>query len=73
MLEFLASGPPTPSHRFLCAHGAGAGMSTPFLSALAAALTDQGIATLRFEFAYMSRASLERATQAAAACREPDG
>ena len=54
MLEFLASGPPTPSHRFLCAHGAGAGMSTPFLSALAAALTDQGIATLRFEFAYMT-------------------
>ncbi|MFZ0851958.1 MAG: alpha/beta family hydrolase [Hyphomicrobiaceae bacterium] len=55
MPEFLASGPPTPSHRFLCAHGAGAGMSTPFLSALAAALTHQGIATLRFEFAYMSQ------------------
>lgn len=55
MLEFLASGPPTASHRFLCAHGAGAGMSTPFLSALAAALTEQGIATLRFEFAYMSQ------------------
>jgi uncharacterized protein len=54
MLEFLASGPPTPTHRFLCAHGAGAGMSTPFLSAFAAALTDRGIATLRFEFAYMS-------------------
>jgi len=53
MLEFLASGPPRPSDRFLCAHGAGAGMATPFLGAIAAALTERGIATLRFEFAYM--------------------
>jgi len=54
MVEFLASGPPSPSARFLCAHGAGAGMMTPFLVAIAAALTERGIATLRFEFAYMA-------------------
>src|SRR5262245_5015977 len=54
MVEFLASGPSSPSARFLCAHGAGAGMTTPFLTAIAAALTERGIATLRFEFAYMA-------------------
>jgi uncharacterized protein len=54
MVEFLTSGPTSPSARFLCAHGAGAGMTTPFLAAIAAALTERGIATLRFEFAYMA-------------------
>jgi uncharacterized protein len=54
MVEFLASGPPGPLARFLCAHGAGAGMTSPFLAATAAALTERGIATLRFEFAYMA-------------------
>jgi len=54
MVEFLASGPSSPSARFLCAHGAGAGMTTPFLTAIAAALTERGISTLRFEFAYMA-------------------
>lgn len=54
MVEFLASGPPGPLARFLCAHGAGAGMTSPFLAAIAAALTERGIATLRFEFAYMA-------------------
>jgi uncharacterized protein len=54
MVDFLASGPPSPTARYLCAHGAGAGMATPFMAAIAAALADQGIATLRFEFAYMA-------------------
>jgi uncharacterized protein len=54
MVEFLASGPMCPSIRFLCAHGAGAGMTTPFLAAIAAALAERGLATLRFEFAYMA-------------------
>jgi predicted alpha/beta-hydrolase family hydrolase len=40
--------------RFLCAHGAGGGMETPFLTALAALLADRGIATYRFEFGYMA-------------------
>jgi len=54
MPDFLVAGPPDPSARFLCAHGAGAGMATPFLAAMATALGERGIATLRFEFAYMA-------------------
>ena len=54
MNAFLVSGPASPSDRFLCAHGAGSGMTTPFLGAVAAALAERGIATLRFEFAYLA-------------------
>jgi uncharacterized protein len=54
MVDFLATGPSRPTVRYLCAHGAGAGMATPFLTAIAGALAEQGIATLRFEFAYMA-------------------
>src|SRR5262245_21965824 len=55
MVDFLAAGPPNPTARFLCAHGAGAGMTTPFMAAIAAALAEEEIATLRFEFAYMAQ------------------
>lgn len=34
------------------AHGAGAGMEHAFMAALAAALADRGVATLRFQFPY---------------------
>jgi uncharacterized protein len=54
-MEFLVTGPAHPSGRFLCAHGAGAGMVTPFMSAIASALAERDIATLRFEFAYMAQ------------------
>ena len=54
MRDFLVCGPPDASDRFLCAHGAGAGMATPFLGAMATALAERGITTLRFEFAYMA-------------------
>lgn len=47
------TGPPDAAARFLCAHGAGAGMGTPFLEAVARLLAERGIAVLRFEFAYM--------------------
>src|SRR5215470_9852561 len=52
----------SPLARFLCAHGAGAGMETPFLTAMAQLLAGRGIATHRFEFAYMGarRASSAR-------------
>lgn len=43
----------SPLAQFLCAHGAGAGMETPFLTAMAELLAERGIATHRFEFAYM--------------------
>jgi len=52
--NFLITGPPDPAARFLCAHGAGAGMETSFLAAVAALLAERGIATYRFEFAYMA-------------------
>jgi predicted alpha/beta-hydrolase family hydrolase len=37
------------------AHGAGAGMSHPFLETLAGELASAGIATLRYQFPYMER------------------
>jgi hypothetical protein len=52
--EFLITGPPNPIARFLCAHGAGAGMETAFLQAIARLLAERGVATYRFEFAYMA-------------------
>jgi hypothetical protein len=39
------------------AHGAGAGMTHPFLSAVAAGLAERRIATLRYQFPYMERGS----------------
>jgi predicted alpha/beta-hydrolase family hydrolase len=39
------------------AHGAGAGMNHPFLSAVATGLAERGIATLRYQFPYMERGS----------------
>src|SRR3989442_4387845 len=39
------------------AHGAGAGMTHPFLSALAAGLAERRIATLRYQFPFMERGS----------------
>ncbi|MFL6600394.1 MAG: alpha/beta family hydrolase [Steroidobacteraceae bacterium] len=38
---------------FVFAHGAGAGMTHPFMEAIAAGLGEAGIATLRFQFPYM--------------------
>jgi len=52
--DFLITGPPDATVRFLCAHGAGAGMETPFLATVAGLLAERGIATCRFEFSYMA-------------------
>jgi uncharacterized protein len=52
--RFLLTGPATAPVRFLCAHGAGAGMETPFLRSFAQLLAERGVATLRFEFGYMA-------------------
>jgi uncharacterized protein len=38
---------------YVLAHGAGAGMRHPFLEAMARALSDVGVATLRYQFPYM--------------------
>jgi uncharacterized protein len=42
---------------FVFAHGAGAGMRHPFMSAVACELAPLGIATLRYQFPYMERGS----------------
>src|SRR5574337_561312 len=39
------------------AHGAGAGMTHPFMAAIAAGLGARGVATLRYQFPYMERGS----------------
>lgn len=40
---------------FVFAHGAGAGMAHPFMSAVANGLAERGIATLRYQFPYMEK------------------
>jgi predicted alpha/beta-hydrolase family hydrolase len=49
-----------PEHARACfvfAHGAGAGMSHPFMETVATGLCDRGIATLRYQFPYMEKGS----------------
>lgn len=40
---------------YVLAHGAGAGMRHPFLQAIATALAERGIATLRYQFLYVEQ------------------
>jgi uncharacterized protein len=42
---------------YVVAHGAGAGMTHPFMGAIANELAARGIATLRYQFPYMERGS----------------
>jgi len=49
----LLQAPPRPRACYVLAHGAGAGMTHPFLEAVAAGLGERGIATLRYQFPYM--------------------
>lgn len=44
--------PDSPFATLVVAHGAGAGMDHPFMVGFTAALGDQGVATLRFNFPY---------------------
>src|ERR1700682_1567890 len=41
---------------FVFAHGAGAGMTHPFMEAGATGLAERGVATLRYQFPYMEKA-----------------
>src|SRR5947209_18606029 len=47
--------PPDARLLYVLAHGAGAGMRHPFLEAVARALAEQKIATVRYQFPYMER------------------
>jgi uncharacterized protein len=42
---------------YVFAHGAGAGMTHPFMAAVAAGLSSRGVATLRYQFPYIKRGS----------------
>ena len=64
---------------YVLAHGAGAGMSHPFMGAVANGLAERGIATLRYQFPYMEQGSkrpdapkLAHATVRAAVARASD-
>jgi uncharacterized protein len=46
---------PRPQACFVLAHGAGAGMTHPFMTAVAAGLATRNIATLRYQFPYMEQ------------------
>ena len=52
-MEHLLITPPTAHALLVLAHGAGAGMRHPFLETVARGLAERGIATFRYEFAYM--------------------
>ena len=53
----LLNSPPNPTACYVLAHGAGAGMTHPFMAAVAAGLGDRGLATLRYQFPAMERGS----------------
>jgi predicted alpha/beta-hydrolase family hydrolase len=54
MTAFLYDGPETAATTLLLAHGAGAAMDSPALTAAAAALARAGLRVVRFEFGYMA-------------------
>jgi uncharacterized protein len=53
----LLLAPPSARACYVLAHGAGAGMFHPFMDGAAKGLADRGIATLRYQFPYMEKAS----------------
>jgi hypothetical protein len=53
--ELLWDGPKRGAVRVLLAHGAGAGMESPFMTSLARGLAERGVGVARFEFPYMRR------------------
>jgi hypothetical protein len=53
----LLQSPPNAHACLVLAHGAGAGMTHPFMQTVADGLAARGIATLRYQFPYMERGS----------------
>jgi predicted alpha/beta-hydrolase family hydrolase len=51
----LWDGPTRGAARVLLAHGAGAGMESPFMTWVASGLAERGVGVARFEFPYMLR------------------
>ncbi len=53
----LLQAPPHARACYVVAHGAGAGMTHPFLASVAKGLAERGVATLRYQFLYMEQGS----------------
>src|SRR3954464_15113491 len=53
----LLQRPPEAAALFVMAHGAGAGMTHPFMVSVAQGLAERGVATLRYQFPYMEAGS----------------
>ena len=53
----LLQAPPAARACFVLAHGAGAGMTHPFMAAVANGLADRDVASLRYQFPSMERGS----------------
>jgi predicted alpha/beta-hydrolase family hydrolase len=53
----LLQSPRRPVACYVLAHGAGAGMTHPFLAEIARGFAERGVATLRYQFPYMERGS----------------
>ena len=53
----LLQGPRGARACYVLAHGAGAGMTHPFMAAIADGLAERGVATLRYQFPYMEKGS----------------
>ena len=54
-MSHLLISPPSARACLVLAHGAGAGMTHPFMAAVAEGLAERGVATLRYQFPYMER------------------
>lgn len=52
-VDALLDAPPHPRALLVLAHGAGAGMTHPFMAALAAGLAQRGLAVWRYQFPFM--------------------
>ena len=57
VVSALHQSPPRAIARLVLAHGAGAGMTHPFMAAVANGLAERNIATLRYQFPYMEQGS----------------
>lgn len=53
-MRYLIDGPDDADRTFAFAHGAGGGMQTTFMTAVARGLAKEGIRVVRFEFPYMA-------------------
>jgi predicted alpha/beta-hydrolase family hydrolase len=56
-MKVLVLDPPKARACYVLAHGAGAGMTHPFMQGTAEGLAQRGIATLRYDFPYMEQGS----------------